>query len=125
DWKCSRATSSMRGDRLRGGAVSATEHSARPYTGHIVSGRNPYGAKRRVKRSIVSGLTTSEPLGATRQELRSSPWISSSVTRRAASSKAKFGAGEIVPRCAWIVHSQRDGRERNASGDMRAIGAAK
>ena len=51
--------------------------------------------------------------------------MSSSGTRTAQSSYAKFGAGETVPRCACTLHSQRDGRDRKASGDITAIGSPK
>ena len=81
--------------------------------------------KRRVKRSIVSGLTGSDPFSASRQELRSRPSISGSATFRTQRSKAKFGAGERVARCAWIARSQRAGRSRKTSGERITIGIPK
>ncbi len=102
-----------------------TDASARPYTGHIALPLKPYAENRRVNLSIVSGLTTSDPLNARRQLLRSSLSISGSGILRTDRSNAKLGAGETVPRWRWMAHSQRSGRARNASGDMSTAGTPK
>ena len=34
-----------------------------------------------------------------------------------------LGAAVTVPRCSWMAHSQRSGRERKASGDITVSGA--
>ena len=51
--------------------------------------------------------------------------MSLSATLRAASSYAKFGAGEMVARLRWIVQSHLWGLVRNATGENIATGNPK
>ena len=113
------------GPRPGGETVSATDASASPYTGVSAAGRKPYAAKRRAKRASVSALTGSEPLNARRHAERSTPSSSASATLRPQRSKAKFGAGESVARCAWSARSQRAGRARKSSGERITTGTPK
>ena len=68
--------------------VNATPRvaSASPYTGVIALPGSPQGTNFAVNRSMVSGLTGSAPLNASRQLERSSPSIWSGSMRRTHSS---------------------------------------
>ena len=88
----------------------------------MASGRQPAGAKVRVKVSRVEARIGSEPFAATRRDERSSRSRPSRVILAATRSKPKFGAAVCVPANRVMASSHRAGRCRNAVGSMNVTG---